>query len=77
MPKTLSEELILYDVQELAKTLDVQERTIRQLLRDGRIRGRKLARKWYVTEDALQEYFDQPEAKESEDQEDLQPTERP
>jgi len=76
MPKKLSEDLILYDVQELAKTLDIQERTIRQMLRDGRIRGRKLARKWYVTEDALQEYFDQPEAKESEDQEDLQPTER-
>lgn len=61
MPKRLSDNLILYDVEELSQVLDIQERTIRQLLRDGKLKGRKLARKWYVTEDSLQEYFGQPE----------------
>src|SRR5699024_8229009 len=29
-------------------------------LREGKIRGRKLGVKWYVTEEALREYFDGP-----------------
>jgi excisionase family DNA binding protein len=60
MPKSIGE-LALYTVEELAEILDVQERTIRTYLRDGLIQGRKLARRWYVTEDALKDYFEQPE----------------
>ena len=67
MPKKLSDNLILYDVEELSQVLDIQERTIRQLLREGRLKGRKLARKWYVTEESLQEYFSQPEAQDSQE----------
>ena len=54
-------ELVLYDVETLSKLLDVQERTIRKYLREGKLKGRKLARKWYVTEESLQAYFEQPE----------------
>lgn len=50
--------LTLYTVEELAELLDVQERTIREYLRDKRIRGRKLANRWYVTEASLQAYFE-------------------
>ena len=50
-------ELVLYDVAELSKLLDVQEKTIRAILREGKLKGRKMARKWYVTEDNLREYF--------------------
>ena len=61
-------DLKLYDVEELASLLDVQEKTIRAYLRDGKIKGRKIARKWYIPEDALQEYFSQPEpAKDGQD----------
>ena len=67
MPIKVSESLVLYDVAELAKLLDVQEVTVRKLFRAGKIRGRKLARKWYVTEDLLQEYFSQPEPERSQD----------
>jgi hypothetical protein len=28
---------------------------------EGRLKGRKMARKWYVTEQSLQDYFEQPE----------------
>jgi excisionase family DNA binding protein len=55
-------ELKLYDVKELADKLQIQERTIRKLFREGRLKGRKLARKWYVSEDSLREYFSQEEA---------------
>jgi len=54
-------DLVLYDVETLSKLLDVQERTIRKYLREGRLKGRKMARKWYVTEQSLQDYFEQPE----------------
>jgi len=57
MPKKLSDSLILYDVEELSRVLDIQEKTIRQLLRDGKLKGRKMARKWYVTEQELKAYF--------------------
>ena len=60
MPKDLGD-LKLYDVEELSKILNIQERTIRQMLRDGKLKARKMARKWYVTEDSLKEYFAQPE----------------
>ena len=69
MPKKLSDSLILYDVEELSQVLDIQERTIRQLLRDGKLKGRKMARKWYVTEEALQEYFSQPEPEDGQEDE--------
>lgn len=41
--------------------LHIQDRTIRKLLREGALKARKLTRKWYVSEDALKEYFSQEE----------------
>lgn len=53
--------LTLYDVEELASKLQVHEVTIRRLLRLGKLPGRKLAKKWYVSEEALEAYFRAPE----------------
>ena len=50
----------LYDVEEVAEMLDVGEPTIRRYLRQGKLRGKKLAKRWYVSEDNLKDYF-QPE----------------
>ena len=58
-------ELELYDVEELSKSLGIQERTVRKLLKDGKLQGRKLARKWYVSSDSLRAYFLQPEEPEA------------
>lgn len=71
MPKTIGD-MVLYDVEELAKLLDVQERTIRAYLKDGKLKGRKMARRWYVTEESLKAYFEQPEP-EPEDEEEPDP----
>jgi len=49
--------LKLYDVEELSEMLHIQERTVRKLLREGTLKAKKLARKWYVSEDSLKEYF--------------------
>ena len=57
----VSEDLVLYDVDALSELLKVQRRTIRQLFKDGKLRGRKLARKWYTTQDDLKAYFRQTE----------------
>jgi excisionase family DNA binding protein len=51
----------LYDVEELSERLHVHEVTVRKLLRTGKLPGRKLAKRWYVSEQALQEFFRQPE----------------
>ena len=62
MPKQLGD-LTLSDVPELAELLDVQEKTVRAYLRAGRLQGRKLAKKWYVSLDSLKDYFEQPEGR--------------
>lgn len=57
----------LYDVEELAEMLDVGLPTIRKYLREGRLKGTKPAKRWYVSEEALKEYFQpEPESQEEE-----------
>lgn len=47
----------LYTVKELAELLDFQETTIRKMLREETIKGKKLGKKWFITDKAIQEYF--------------------
>lgn len=47
----------LYDVEELSEMLSIQPVTVRKYLREGKIRAKKLAKRWYVTEESLKEYF--------------------
>jgi len=54
-------DLKLYEVKELSQLLAIQERTVRKLFRDGTLKGRKLAKKWYITEESLKDYFSQVE----------------
>jgi excisionase family DNA binding protein len=56
MPKKIGS-LTLYSVDDLHEQLGLSKMTIRTYLREGRIRGRKLGVSWYVTEEALREYF--------------------
>lgn len=61
MPKQVGN-LTLYSVDDLHEQLGLSKMTIRAYLRDGKIRARKLGVKWYVTEEALREYFNEPSA---------------
>jgi excisionase family DNA binding protein len=49
--------LTLYSVEDLAEILGIQERTLRKFIREGKLKGKKLAKKWYVTEENLKAYF--------------------
>lgn len=60
MPKTVGD-LTLYSVDDLHDLLGISKMTLRTYLREGRIRGRKLGVSWYVTEEAIREYFDEPQ----------------
>ena len=53
-------DMTLYDVEELSEMLGVGIPTIRKYLREGKLKGTKPAKRWYVSEEALKEYF-QPE----------------
>ncbi len=61
MPKQLGD-LRLFEVEDLAESLGLHERTVRQLLREGRLKGRKLGKRWYVTEAGLRAYFEDTDA---------------
>lgn len=61
MPKKIGQ-LELYDIPELAELMGIQRKTIRAMLATGKLKGRKMARRWYVTEDSLREYFKMSEA---------------
>ncbi|MEX0719811.1 MAG: helix-turn-helix domain-containing protein [Balneolaceae bacterium] len=60
MPKKIGS-ITLYSIDDLHEMLDISKMTLRSYLREGRIRGRKLGVSWYVTEDAIREYFDEPQ----------------
>ncbi|MBD3617118.1 MAG: helix-turn-helix domain-containing protein [Gracilimonas sp.] len=60
MPKKIGN-LTLYSVDDLHEQLGISKMTLRTYLREGRIRGRKLGVSWYVTEEAIREYFEEPQ----------------
>lgn len=64
MPKKIGD-LTLYSVDDLHELLEISKMTLRAYLREGRIRGRKLGVSWYVTEEAIREYFDEPQQSET------------
>lgn len=51
---------IAYDLRELSRKLSVSERTLRRYIKNGRLQAFKLGLKYYVTQRALDEYFDTP-----------------
>jgi len=57
----------LYSVEELAEKLGLAERTVRKLLREGTIKGRKLGKRWYVSGDWLRDYFSEADKQEKSD----------
>ena len=56
MPKKIGS-LTLYSIDDLHERLGISKMTLRAYLREGRLRGRKLGVQWFVTEEAIREYF--------------------
>jgi excisionase family DNA binding protein len=57
MPKKIGS-LTLYSIDDLHELLGISKMTLRAYLRDGRIKGRKLGVQWFVTEEAIRDYFE-------------------
>lgn len=60
MPKKIGS-LTLFSIDDLHQSLGLSKMTLRAYLRDGKLKGRKLGVQWFVTEEALREYFDEVE----------------
>jgi len=58
MPRKIGS-LTLYSVDDLHELLGISKMTLRAYLREGRLKGRKLGVQWFVTEEAIRDYFDQ------------------
>ncbi len=60
MPRRIGN-LTLYSIDDLHEILGISKMTLRAYLREGKLRGRKMGGKWFVTEESLRSYFDDPE----------------
>lgn len=58
MPRKIGS-LTLYSVDDLHELLGISKMTLRAYLREGRLKGRKMGVQWFVTEEAIRDYFDQ------------------
>jgi len=56
MPKQF-DGLTLYTPAEVADRLGVQVVTVRRYLKEGKLAGRKFAGNWYVSAEAIADYF--------------------
>ena len=50
-------DMTLYTVADLADMLEVSDSTITKYIRDGMFRAKKIGRKWYVSDQSIQDYF--------------------
>ncbi len=57
MPKELAG-IRYYPLQELSEELDVTLHTLRAYIRQGKLKGRKVAGRWIVTEENLREFLE-------------------
>ncbi len=60
MPRKVGD-LKLYSVDDLHDMLGISKMTLRAYLREGKLKGKKMGVKWFVTEESLRAYFEQPE----------------
>ena len=49
--------LKLYNLKELSNLMGLSLTSLRTYLREGKLKGRKFGREWYVTEENLKDYF--------------------
>jgi excisionase family DNA binding protein len=47
--------------EEVAKILDISEYTVKEMLRDGELPGKKVRGKWRVKQEDLRDYINTPE----------------
>ena len=62
-----ADEFILWTVEDLAELLDIQKDTVRKMLGSGELPAKKIARRWYVSNQALINWFNTPSPEDEEE----------
>jgi excisionase family DNA binding protein len=57
MPKQVGS-ITLYPLPELSELLGVTPVTLRQYIKDGKLKARKIGSTYHITEEALREFID-------------------
>ena len=52
------EGVTLYSIDEVADKFSATPRTIRQYIRQGKLKGNRIDDVWYISASAIREYFD-------------------
>ena len=45
-------------MEELSEKLGIEKLTIRKFFKEGRLKGRKVANRWYITAESLKAFFE-------------------
>jgi len=53
-------DLKIYTVEEIAKKLKVSTHTIYEYIRDGKLLAKRFGKKYQITQDNLEKYFEEP-----------------
>lgn len=56
MPKQIGN-LTLYDLEELSVLLNITVFSLREYIKKGKIKAQKMGKRYFITQDALNEYF--------------------
>lgn len=56
MPRQIGD-IKLYNLTELSEALQVTPTSLRTYIHHGKLKGRKVGNKWYVTEDNLKDFL--------------------
>lgn len=54
-------DLTVYTVEELAVKFSLKETTIRKYLKEKKLPGKRLGKRWYISEDSLKDLFQETE----------------
>jgi len=50
-------EIELFSVEDLAKEMDIHQITVLRYIRSGKLKARKMGRRYFVSKDSLKEFF--------------------
>jgi len=51
------EDIIIYNVKEVSELIGITQVTIREYIRQGKLRAKKIAGEWRITGDALRDFL--------------------
>ena len=63
------EDITIYSVKEISESLGITQVTIREYIRQGKLRAKKIAGEWRITSDALMDFLSVDKAEKKRDPE--------